>query len=188
MGEGEASAMIETVSEGAPTYDVFQTALGWVAIVATREGVRRTSLPEPDPQIALASAGVTGVTAVHDPDAVAGTRSLIARYCEGQAADLSGIRLDVNDRPEFFQRAWQACRSIPAGETRSYAWLAAQAGNSRAARGAGQAMARNPVPLLVPCHRVVGSGGGLHGFGGSVGLPMKQRLLELESRPAGPAA
>lgn len=163
-------------------YDVFQTALGWVAVVATGEGVCRTSLPEPDPQTALSSAGITGDAAVRDPDALAKERSLIARYCEGQAADLSAIKLDVRDRPEFFQRAWHACRSIPAGETRSYAWLAAQAGNSRAARGAGQAMARNPVPLLVPCHRVVGSGGGLHGFGGSIGLPLKRRLLELESR------
>lgn len=178
----------ELKAEATPRYDVFQTALGWVAIVATSEGVRRTSLPEPDPQKALASAGVNEDTAVYDPDAIAGARFLIARYCEGQAADLSSVRLDVGDRSEFFQRAWQACRSIPAGETRSYAWLAAQAGNSRAARAAGQAMARNPIPLLVPCHRVVGSGGGLHGFGGSIGLPMKQRLLEMEARPASTVA
>jgi methylated-DNA-[protein]-cysteine S-methyltransferase len=55
-------------------------------------------------------------------------------------------------------------------------------------RAAGQAMARNPLPLVVPCHRVVGSDGGLHGFGGSVGLPLKQRLLELERRVAAAAA
>ena len=90
--------------------------------------------------------------------------------------------LDLSGAPEFFRRAWQACRSIPAGETRSYGWLAAQAGRPRAARAAGQAMARNPVPLVVPCHRVVGSDGHLRGFGG--GLPMKAWLLSLDQGTA----
>ena len=162
-------------------YDVFETALGWVAAVASDQGVRRTSLPEPGPQRALDAVGPGLEGAVHDPAALAEVRDLIVRYCAGDAVDLTVVRLDLSDAPEFFRSAWEACRSIPAGETRTYAWLAQSAGNARAARGAGQAMARNPVPLFVPCHRVVGSDGGLHGFGGSVGLPMKRRLLDLET-------
>ena len=75
-------------------------------------------------------------------------------------------------------------RTIPPGETRSYAWLANEAGNARAARGAGQAMARNRWPLLVPCHRVIASDGSLRGFGGGSGLPLKAQLLALEEHSA----
>jgi O-6-methylguanine DNA methyltransferase len=81
--------------------------------------------------------------------------------------------------PPFFGAAWQACRRIPPGETRSYAWLAAAAGRPRAVRAAGQAMARNPWALIIPCHRVIGSDGGLHGYGAG-GLKVKARLLEME--------
>ncbi|MFM1935607.1 MAG: hypothetical protein RI990_566 [Planctomycetota bacterium] len=67
-----------------------------------------------------------------------------------------------------FQRAcWQACRNIPPGEVRTYGWLAAAAGSPRAVRAAGQAMRRNPCPIVVPCHRVVGASGRLGGYGGS---------------------
>ena len=93
------------------------------------------------------------------------------------------VRLDLGGASDFFRRAWEACRAIPCGETRSYRWLAEQAGNPRAARGAGQAMARNRVPLVIPCHRVIGSDGALHGFGGGLGL--KERLLYLEAAPPG---
>jgi len=86
----------------------------------------------------------------------------------------------VADVTTFFKKAWEVCRTIPFGETRSYRWLAEKAGNIRAARSAGQAMARNRLPLLVPCHRVVASDGSLHGFGGG-GLPLKSRLLEMEA-------
>lgn len=164
-------------------YDVFQTALGWVAAVVSSEGVRQMSLPEPSPEEAMSAAGLTDGSwrAVHDPSALLSVRGLITRYCSGEAVELSGVPVDMSGWTEFFQRARRACRTIPVGETRTYAWLAGVAGSPKAARGAGQAMARNPVPLLVPCHRVVGSDGGLHGFGGSVGLPLKQRLLAMES-------
>jgi O-6-methylguanine DNA methyltransferase len=161
-------------------YDVFQTVLGWVAAVATERGIRRTSLPEPARDAALDSVAPALEGALFDPDSLRDVREQIARYCSGETQDLTVLPLDTHDASPFFSRAWEACRKVPAGETRTYAWLAAQAGNARAARGAGQAMARNPYPLLVPCHRIVGTDGSLHGFGGTVGLPMKQRLLEME--------
>ena len=83
-----------------------------------------------------------------------------------------------------FQRAcWEACRRIPRGETRTYAWLAAAAGSPAAVRAAGQAMRRNPLPIVVPCHRVVASGGRPGGFSGSSGaesLAIKRRLQQVE--------
>lgn len=90
----------------------------------------------------------------------------------------------------FFERCWAACRSIPRGETRSYAELAKMAGSDAgAARAAGQAMRRNPLPIIVPCHRVIATGGSLHGFSGShdpesAELSLKEALLTLEGRRA----
>ncbi len=173
---------------GRTSYDVFSTPLGWVAVVASGAGVRQTSLPEPSAALAMDAVASALEGAVHDPVAVTGIAASVVSYCSGQPVDLTALPLDMHGRPEFFRRAWDACQSIPAGQTRTYAWLAAAAGRPGAARGAGQAMARNPVPLLVPCHRVVGSDGGLHGFGGSTGLPLKQRLLDMESRWAAPLA
>lgn len=79
---------------------------------------------------------------------------------------------------EFFRRVWQALRCIPYGQTTTYAALAIAAGRPRAARAVGAACARNPIPLVIPCHRVVGQNGALTGFAG--GLAMKEALLRLE--------
>jgi len=83
----------------------------------------------------------------------------------------------------FQVACWDACRRIPRGETRTYAWLAAAAGNPAAVRAAGQAMRRNPMPIVVPCHRVVAAGGRPGGFSGSRGeesLALKGHLQKVE--------
>lgn len=162
------------------TYDVFETEMGWVAIVGGDHGIVRASLPEVSPGSALDAVQPEIGTASHSPERHADARRLITAFCAGEPVDLADIPIDTREVSPFFKKAWEACRSIPAGETRSYGWLAEQAGNIRAARGAGQAMARNKLALLVPCHRVVGSNGDLHGFGGA-GLPLKSRLLAMES-------
>lgn len=84
---------------------------------------------------------------------------------------------------EFFQRAWQALVAIPYGETRSYGQIAAAIGNAKACRAVGLANNRNPLPIFIPCHRVIGSNQKLTGYRG--GLSLKQHLLELERRHAG---
>jgi methylated-DNA-[protein]-cysteine S-methyltransferase len=99
-------------------------------------------------------------------------------YFSGGRTDWNLV-LDLEDATLFFRRAWDACQLIPRGETRTYRWLAEQAGNAAASRGAGQAMARNRIPIVIPCHRVIGTDGGLHGFAGP-GLPLKARLLQHE--------
>jgi methylated-DNA-[protein]-cysteine S-methyltransferase len=86
--------------------------------------------------------------------------------------------LDISDLTPFEQAALRAAARIPPGEVRSYAWVATQIGRPRAARAVGRVMARNPVPLLLPCHRVVDSSGRLHDY--YYGLDMKARLLKME--------
>ena len=161
-------------------YDVFETDLGWVAVVMGGRGVVRATLPEPSPLEAWDSAREQLELAEHDPDALADVRAMIQAYASGEDVDLSAIELDFEGEPAFFVRAWSACRSIPRGAVRSYGWLAAEAGSHRAIRAAGQSMARNRWALLVPCHRVVSAEGALHGFGGRGGLDLKERLLEME--------
>jgi O-6-methylguanine DNA methyltransferase len=86
--------------------------------------------------------------------------------------------VDIEDLTPFEQAALRAAAMIPPGEVRSYSWVASQIGRPRAARAVGQVMARNPLPLLFPCHRVVDASGDLHDYG--YGLEMKARLLKLE--------
>ena len=117
-------------------------------------------------------------------DAVVARRAakLIAQNIAGKRVSFAGIA--TPKATPFFERCWRACRTIPAGETRTYQWLATAAGSPHATRAAGQAMRRNPLPMIVPCHRVVAANG-LGGFAGSnnprgKALKLKVWLLQRE--------
>ena len=105
------------------------------------------------------------------------TAAELAAYFAG-ARRVFTVPLDPAGTP-FQRRVWEALRSIPYGKTASYGAIAAQIGNPRAARAVGMANHCNPIPILIPCHRVVGAGGELTGYAG--GLEIKRRLLELEA-------
>ena len=159
-------------------YDLFPTPMGWFAAVVSHVGLRYASM-KPTPEAAMESldSHLSGVE--HSPERLLEIKDAVLGLLSGERADLDDLTLDIDDAPKFHRAAWEACRSIPLGETRSYAWLAAQAGRPRAYRAAGQAMARNRVVLVVPCHRVIGSDGGLQGYGAG-GLAVKDRLLKIE--------
>jgi len=107
----------------------------------------------------------------------AGAVSRLAAYFAGALDALDGIPADPGGTP--FQRdVWTALRRVPAGKTASYSELAALSGHPRAVRAVGLANARNPIPLVIPCHRVIGSDGSLTGYGG--GLDRKEWLLRHE--------
>lgn len=126
--------------------------------------------------------GSTGV----DPEWRRGAGSLLraARQLEAYfAGEL--VRFDLELAPEgtsFQQAVWQALRGIPYGETVSYGELARRVGKPKASRAVGAANGRNPLPIVIPCHRVIGANGTLTGYGG--GLQIKRALLELERRQA----
>jgi methylated-DNA-[protein]-cysteine S-methyltransferase len=90
------------------------------------------------------------------------------------------VELDLSGVPAFHRVVYEACRRIPFGETASYAELAKRVGNPRAARAVGQAMSRNPIPLVIPCHRVLRADGSIGGFSSPRGLAQKRQLLALE--------
>ena len=104
----------------------------------------------------------------------------IQAYAEGRRDDFLDIPVALDAVTDFQRRVLQQCRSIPYGQTLTYGELAAKAGFSGAARAVGGVMAGNRVPLVIPCHRVVGSSGLLRGYSGAGGVAMKQRLLDLE--------
>ena len=159
-------------------YCLRETPFGWLALLGSAQGLARVSL-QPDPQDALAGLGEAANDAEENEAVFAETLAAFGEYFAGNMTALDSIPLDLSKASPFFGAAWVACRSIPPGETRSYQWLAEAAGNPKASRAAGQAMAKNPFPLIIPCHRVVGSGGGLHGYGAG-GIGVKARLLEME--------
>ncbi|UUO04407.1 methylated-DNA--[protein]-cysteine S-methyltransferase [Blastopirellula sp. J2-11] len=104
----------------------------------------------------------------------------LQQYAAGEPVDLASIAIDLTGFTPFATRVYQQCRKIPPGTTLSYGQLAARAGSPAAARAVGGAMARNRIPLLIPCHRVIASSGKLHGFSAPQGLKLKERLLRLE--------
>lgn len=158
------------------TATVFETSWGFVAAVANERGLLRLRFAMPTRARALAAAGLERAGA--ETDLLAAVRGELERYFRGERVALD-FPVDLADIGSFHRRVLLAARQIPYGETRSYGSLARHVGPSGGARAVGQAMARNPVPLVIPCHRVVGADGRLVGFGGGIGL--KRRLLELES-------
>ena len=169
-------------SAGELYYDVFETPFGWMGVLASSTGLRRTTLPEGSPDECVAKLGEEVHRAVPAPERFQVLKEKLMRFYAGEPVSFADQAIDVDDASPFLRRAWMTCMSIPAGETRSYQWLAAEAGRPRAPRAAGQSMARNRLPIIVPCHRVVASDGGLGGFGkGRTRLDLKRRLLEMEA-------
>lgn len=160
------------------TLAVLETTWGWLGLASTARGLCGLTLPQPTAAQAM--------TAINNdfPSGAPGTAGGLAGVCEqlwryfrGERLSLD-VPLDLPERPVFWRRVWGIVAMIPYGETRSYGEVAREAGVASAARAVGGAMANNPVPIIIPCHRVVGSDGSLTGFGG--GLDMKRRLLDME--------
>jgi methylated-DNA-[protein]-cysteine S-methyltransferase len=130
-----------------------------------------------------------GQPAAREPRWVREALRKLERHIAGQAQDFSGLPLDLDQVPGFHRRVYEAARGVPPGSVVTYGDLALRVGRAGAARAVGQAMARNPLLLVVPCHRVVGAGGRLGGFSAPGGTGTKSRLLEIEgARPGSPEA
>ncbi len=160
----------------------FETALGWVGLAASDRGIVMTTLPvDTREECEWALSARLGGT-VDEPRRFRDLETRLVSYFEGEDERFDDVEIDVEYRSEFQRRALAACRRIPYSETRTYRWLAEQAGEPIAFRAAGQVMARNSAPIIVPCHRVVGSDGSLRGFGsGDTRLDLKRHLLDLEA-------
>ena len=159
-------------------YRVIETEYGYVAILVSDKGLAGLALPAESADRALWQLGRKAEQAVEDAALLPGLVDRLQRYFAGEVVDFPDTP-DLSAGTDFQQRVWQAARLIPRGETRSYGWVAAQAGSPRGFRATGQAMGKNPVPVIVPCHRVIAGDGTIGGF--SSGLDRKRLLMSLES-------
>ncbi|MGB6309230.1 MAG: methylated-DNA--[protein]-cysteine S-methyltransferase [Steroidobacteraceae bacterium] len=164
-------------------YCVFDTAGGFCAVAWSAAGIMRFQLPA---QSAEATERhllrrLPGAERGTPPAAVSQAVAAAKRYFEGEKVDFSEIPLDLGGQNELFGRIYAAVRSVGWGQTTTYGTIAKQLGvGAESARDVGQAMARNPVPLIIPCHRVLAAGGKVGGFSAPGGSAAKIRMLELE--------
>lgn len=159
-------------------YTMSDSPFGPLLLAATPRGLVKLSLPGHDPDETLEDLATrVSPRVLEAPARLDEARRELDLYFEGKLTEFD-LPLDWQLSRDFRRRALRAIDRIPYGKTRNYTEIARSAGNERAVRAAGTACGANPIPIVVPCHRVLRSSGALGGYGG--GLPMKEALLELE--------
>ncbi len=160
---------------------VFQTPWGWIGIAASARGVCAIVLPKPLRRAAERALRVQDISSnghLAPPDKLLRDAQVqVAAYLAGKRHTLD-FPIDLSAGTPFQRRVWQTALRIPYGRARSYQWIASKVGGKRYSRAVGNALGANPVPLIVPCHRVVAHDASLGGFSG--GLTVKRKLLDLE--------
>jgi methylated-DNA-[protein]-cysteine S-methyltransferase len=165
-------------------FAVFDTAIGFCGIAWCERGVTGVQLPE----ISMEETRARMQARFPDAAEEAPSRDVqqaiddIVALLRGEPRDLKNVTLDWESVPPFHRRVYEVARTIPPGDTRSYGHVAARLGAPGGARAVGQALGRNPFPLVVPCHRVLAADGTMGGFSASGGVTTKKKLLDIESR------
>ncbi|WP_159946060.1 methylated-DNA--[protein]-cysteine S-methyltransferase [Rhizobium sp. 18065] len=169
---------------------IFETAGGFCGIAWSADGIVRFQLPtgEAAETERLLLRRVPGSARAQAPGAVAEVVEAVKRHFAGETVDFSSVVLDLDSQDDFRRDIYAAARRIGWGRTTTYGALAKALGlGPEAARDVGQAMAKNPVALIIPCHRVLAAGGKLGGFSAPGGSQSKVRMLELEGVKLAPA-
>jgi methylated-DNA-[protein]-cysteine S-methyltransferase len=167
-------------------YALFDTAIGFAGIAWGEAGLVAVHLPEREAETARRGFlrrfpdAAEGEPTPEVARTIAGIRELLA----GQPADLTAAPLDVSRTPEFHARVYASARAIPPGETLTYGQIAERLGDKFLARDVGQALGKNPWPIVVPCHRVTAAGGKPGGFSARGGVNTKLKLLAIEGAAA----
>lgn len=159
---------------------VFETSLGWCAAAQGRAGVRLFVLPVEDAATAEAAILKHSPRARHNRSVMRELVKAVRRYFLGRHTEFNTLPVDIFGATDFQQRVWSITRAIPYGQVRTYRWIAMGMGRPHAARAIGNALGSNPIPLIIPCHRIVNTNGALGGFSAPGGIELKCRLLKLE--------
>jgi methylated-DNA-[protein]-cysteine S-methyltransferase len=169
-------------------YAIFSTAWGYFGLVADKKGLVRTILPcenrktvEKRLLAGLNSPQCRKACCAFDKNLLKPLQKQIIAYFEGKPARFN-TSLDLDKLAPFARKVLAACEKIPAGKTISYSQLAGMINKPRASRAVGSALARNPIPLIIPCHRVIHSDGSLGNFSAPGGTSTKKKLLALETK------
>ena len=167
---------------------LFPTAVGPCGIAWRGDAVVATHLPDARPEdTARRLAARTGGREGAPPPAIRDAIATIAALLRGEGADLDAVLVDMEGVDPFAARVYAAARAVPPGATTTYGAIAAGLGDRHLARAVGRALGRNPLPILVPCHRVLGAGGRLTGFSAAGGVALKLRMLAAEGARVGGA-
>jgi methylated-DNA-[protein]-cysteine S-methyltransferase len=184
--QGRNPVSVENCAKG---HTVFESALGWIGIGWSADGVTHVQLPRRDRKATEAGLLKRGAAplAGEPPPPVKAAIGLLVRYAAGERIDFAGVRLDLSGVDDFRHALYARMRALDYGETVTYGGLADAVGRPGMARDVGQAMGTNPFPIIVPCHRVLAAGGKMGGFSAPGGVFTKRRLLDLErARPPSP--
>jgi len=160
-------------------YFIFNTPAGHAGILGSTAGLLCVTLPRHSASEIYRLLGISLKQAEVSSHRFQYLAERLRAYYAGHKVDFPDA-LDLSTATPFQREVWEATRLIPYGETRSYKWVAEQIAKPKAVRAVGQALGKNPLPVIVPCHRVLASNGGLGGFGG--GLDMKRFLLQMEAK------
>ena len=155
----------------------FNTGQGRAAVVATERGLCRVCLPGEDAGMLFTQENLDFLPPSRLTEQAA---RMLTKYFKGEPQQFELIELDYDIPGVFRQRILDSIRSIPFGQVRSYGEVAAAAGAPRAARAVGGAMAANPLPIVIPCHRVIAGDGRLTGYSAPGGLLLKKFILQME--------
>lgn len=168
---------------------VFQTELGFVGIAWNSKGLRRLCLFQNDRAAIERRLERSGATAHQDalPEWVAVLLHDIRGYAKGKKIDFSAVPVDLTGVDDFRLAIYEAARKLEFGQATTYGELARQAGHAGLPRETGQALGANPVPLVIPCHRILAAGGKIGGFSAPGGSATKEKMLALEGVRVGPA-
>jgi len=163
-------------------FALFDTAIGRCGVAWGGRGIAGVQLPEAGERETLARMlrRFPAAGEATPPPEVRQVIDRIVALLRGKASDLSTVRLDMDEVPVFHRRVYEAARAIPQGMTLSYGEIATRVGAPGAARAVGQALGRNPFPIVVPCHRVLAAGGKIGGFSAQGGIATKRRMLAIE--------
>jgi methylated-DNA-[protein]-cysteine S-methyltransferase len=169
-------------------FALFDTAAGTCAIAWNARGVAGVQLPERDTAATRARMArrFPGTTEATPPPHAQAAADAMAGLLRGERVDLSFIELDMTGVPPFQRRVFDAARRIPPGQTVTYGAIAKRLRTPGAARAVGQALGRNPFPIVVPCHRVLAAGGAMGGFSAEGGVGTKRHLLAIEGAVIAP--
>ena len=170
-------------------FTLFPTAIGSCGIAWRGDTVVATHLPE-ESEAATASklaARAGGAQPAKPPPGIVAVVEAITRLVAGERVDLGFVACDPGALGAFEAEVYRHCRAIPPGETRTYGDIAKAMGDRLLAQSVGRALGRNPLPIIVPCHRVMGAGGRLTGFSANGGVRTKLRLLAIEGALVGEA-
>ena len=169
-----------------PHFTLFPTAIGDCCIAWRGDVVVAASLPEKTPAATAARlVKRTGAGRAKPPAIIDRAIQAIIALLEGQRADLSFVACDPGEVGAFSEKVYAITRAIPAGETLTYGDVALQLGDKLFAQRVGQILGRNPIPIIIPCHRVVGASGKLTGFSAPGGIETKLKMLEIEGAQPG---